>query len=290
MRKSWRRAPAIGYYQGMSSDPVTKRSRSIYLLPNLLTTIALFAGFYSIVAAIDGSFIAAGIGVFVAMIMDTMDGRVARLTNTQSDFGKEYDSLSDMVAFGLAPSVVVYQWGVERLTEYNVAWGRVGWLVAFLYTVAAAMRLARFNSAPPMGTGRFFQGLPSPAAAGMVAGFIWFSASNDIAGLAGLIQAFFVTAAAGLFMVSNFRYYSFKEINLGGRISFTYLLLIPLLLMLISLNPPVVLSGIFICYAFSGPLYWLLKDRHKLLIDDDEDEDDELVSMLAGDSESDGRE
>ncbi len=248
----------------------TKPRRGIYLLPNLLTTVALFAGFYSIVAAIDGNFVGAGIAVFVAMIMDTADGRVARLTQTESDFGKEYDSLSDMVAFGLAPAVVVYQWGVARLTEYSIAWGRVGWLVAFLYAVAAAMRLARFNSTPAGDDNTYFQGLPSPAAAGMVAGFVWLSANLNIAGFVGLAMAFLCTAAAGLLMVSNFRFYSFKKINLGGRISFTYLLLVPAILMLISLNPPVVLSAIFLTYAASGPVFWLLKDRHRAVAQDEE--------------------
>ncbi len=241
----------------------SKNRRGIYLLPNLLTTVALFAGFYAIVAAVDGNYGAAGAAVFVAMILDGADGRVARMTNTQSDFGKEYDSLSDMVSFGLAPAVVVYQWGVARLTEYSLAWGRIGWLVAFLYAVAAAMRLARFNSSPPMGNGRFFTGLASPSAAGMVAGFIWLSATHDIGGFGGLLMAFVITAVAGVCMVSNFRYYSFKDINLGSRISFTYLLAIPLILVLISIWPPLVLFLLFTCYALSGPVYWLLVDRHR---------------------------
>ncbi len=234
-----------------------KPRRGIYLLPNLLTTIALFAGFYAIVASIDGNFQAAGVAIFVAMVLDGMDGRVARLTSTESDFGKEFDSLSDMVAFGLAPAVVVYQWGVERLAEYSVAWGRVGWLVAFLFAVAAAMRLARFNSSPASQDKRYFVGLASPSAAGMVAGFVWLSARLEIAGLGGLALAFVVTAAAAALMVSNFRYYSFKELNLGSRIPFTYLLLIPLILILISVEPPVVLFSMFTGYGLSGPLLWL---------------------------------
>ncbi len=235
--------------------------RGIYLLPNLLTTVALFAGFYAIVAAIDGNFVAAGIAVYVAMFFDGVDGRVARMTSTQTDFGKEYDSLSDMVSFGLAPAVVVYQWGVARLTEYNLAWGRVGWLVAFLYAVAGAMRLARFNSAPAGGSGRFFLGLPSPSAAGMVAAFVWLSSTLQLAGLPGLVFAFVVTAAAGLLMVSSFRYYSFKDINLRGRIPFGYLLIVPLVLMFVSLEPPLVLFLLFSGYALSGPVYWLVRRR-----------------------------
>ncbi len=267
------RRAGLWHHPSVTSESDNKPRRGIYLLPNLLTTVALFAGFYSIVAAIDGNFVGAGIAVFIAMVMDTADGRVARLTNTQSDFGKEYDSLSDMVSFGLAPAVVVYQWGVARLTEYSITWGRVGWLVAFLYAVAAAMRLARFNSTPAVPGDAFFRGLPSPAAAGIVAGFVWLSASLNIAGFAGLALAFLFTAAAGLLMVSNFRFYSFKQINLGSRISFTYLLLVPAVLMLVSLNPPVVLASIFLSYAASGPLYWLFRDRHRLIEDADDAEE-----------------
>lgn len=240
-----------------------QRRRGIYLLPNLLTTVALFAGFYAIVAAVDGNFVAAGAAVYVAMILDGMDGRVARLTSTSTDFGKEYDSLSDMVSFGLAPAVVVYQWGVARLTDYNFAWGRVGWLVAFLFAVAAAMRLARFNSAPGAAKSRFFKGLPSPSAAGMVAGFVWLSAEHQIAGLGGLVLAFVITATAGLLMVSSFRYYGFKDINFRSRISFTYLLIVPLILMLVSLEPPLVLFIMFTAYASSGPMYSLFSRRRR---------------------------
>lgn len=256
------------------------RSRGIYLLPNLLTTLALFAGFYAIVAAIDGNFASAGIAVFVAMVMDGMDGRVARMTSTQSDFGKEYDSLSDMVSFGLAPAVVVYQWGVARLLEYSVAWGRIGWLVAFLFAVTAALRLARFNSAPESEEKSWFQGLPSPSAAALVAAFVWLSAEYSIGGFSGLVLAFAITAVAGALMVSNFRYYSFKSINLGRRVSFAYLLLVPLIIALISINPPLVLFILFLGYASSGPLLWLsgsspdriaILDGHADDIDDDSD-------------------
>ena len=171
--------------------------RGIFLLPNLLTIAALFAGFYSIVAAIDGNFQNAGAAIFIAMVLDGMDGRIARLTNTTTAFGKEYDSLSDMVSFGLAPAVVVYQWGVARLTEWNFAWGRAGWLVAFLFAVAAALRLARFNAQSQGASKRFFVGLPSPSAAALVAAFVWFSSKTQLAGLGGLALAFIITAAAG---------------------------------------------------------------------------------------------
>jgi len=243
--------------------PVKKkfRRRGIFLLPNLLTTAALFAGFYSIVAAVDGNFDKAGAAIFIAMILDGLDGRVARLTNTSTQFGKEYDSLSDMVSFGLAPAVVVYEWGVARLTEWNVAWGRVGWLVAFLFVVAAALRLARFNAQAASTSKRFFVGLPSPSAAALVAAFVWLSSELELAGLGGLALAFAVTAAAGVLMVSRFRYYSFKEVNFGGRIPFTYLIGIVLIFILISLDPPVVFLILFGTYAASGPFYWLWRRR-----------------------------
>jgi CDP-diacylglycerol---serine O-phosphatidyltransferase len=240
----------------MEPEPEGVRRRGIYLLPNLLTTAALFAGFYSIVAAVDGSFERAGAAIFVAMILDSLDGRVARLTKTSSQFGKEYDSLSDMVSFGLAPAIVVYQWGVARLAEWNVTWGRVGWLVAFLFAVAAALRLARFNSQIATADKRWFVGLPSPSAAGVVAAFVWLSSKLDITGLGGLAGAFLVTAVAGALMVSDFRYYSFKEVNFGRRIPFTWMLAIPLIFMIISIDPPLVFLLMFGIYALSGPVFW----------------------------------
>ena len=179
------------------------------MLPNLLTTAALFAGFYSIVAAVDGNFDKAGAAIFIAMVLDGLDGRVARLTNTSTQFGKEYDSLSDMVSFGLAPAVVVYEWGVARLTAWNVAWGRR--LVAFLFVVAAALRLARFNAQATATSKRFFVGLPSPSAAALVAAFVWLSSELELAGLGGLALAFAVTAAAAVLMVSPFPLLQFQR-------------------------------------------------------------------------------
>jgi CDP-diacylglycerol--serine O-phosphatidyltransferase len=248
----------------MNPEPEVARRRGIYLLPNLLTTAALFAGFYSIVAAVDGSFQRAGAAIFVAMVLDSLDGRVARLTKTSSQFGKEYDSLSDMVSFGLAPAIVVYQWGVARLTEWNVTWGRVGWLVAFLFAVTAALRLARFNAQIATSDKRWFVGLPSPSAAGVVAAFVWLSSKLGIEGLGGLAGAFIVTAVAGALMVSDFRYYSFKEINFGRRIPFTWMLAIPLVFMVISIDPPLVFLLMFGAYALSGPLYWYWRRRRGL--------------------------
>jgi len=245
------------------NEPAAHSRRGIYLLPNLFTTGALFAGFYAIVAAIDGNFHRAGMAVFVALLMDGMDGRIARLTSTESDFGKEYDSLSDMVSFGLAPALVVYQWGVARLSEYGVAWGRLGWLAAFLYAVTAALRLARFNTRVAKVDKRFFEGLPSPSAAALVAGLVWVGTDLGIDGLTGLTAAFFVTAAAGVLMVSRIPYYSFKELNLGSRVPFAYVLIIPLVFMLISLDPPAVLFLLFLAYALSGPIYVIWRFRRR---------------------------
>jgi CDP-diacylglycerol--serine O-phosphatidyltransferase len=232
--------------------------RGIYLLPNLLTTGALFAGFYAIVAAIDGNFERAGVAVFVAMVFDGLDGRVARLTSTESAFGKEYDSLSDMVSFGLAPAIVAYQWGVARIAEYGVVWGRGGWLAAFFFAVSAALRLARFNSRT-VADKRFFEGLPSPSAAAIVAAFVWFSSGWREPGLTGLVVAFTVTALSGALMVSRFSYYSFKEVNLGGRVPFAYIVIVPLAFALIAFHPPVVLFILFGTYALSGPALWLYR-------------------------------
>lgn len=244
---------------GTAGGAVRRRRRGIYLLPNLLTTGTLFSGFYSIIAAIDGHYEAAAQAVFVAMLFDGLDGRVARWTRTTSSFGKEYDSLSDMVAFGVAPAIVVYQWGVVRIAEYNHVWGRVGWVVTFLYAVAAALRLARFNTRTAVVDKRYFEGLPSPSAAAVVAGFIWCAASFELTGLPALILALPVTAAAGMLMVSQFYYSSFKGVKLTGRVRFTYALLVPLAFALIALHPPVVLLTLFGGFAASGPVAALVR-------------------------------
>src|ERR1700752_3440933 len=196
-----------------TDDYPQRRSKGIYLLPNLLTTCCLFSGFYAVVAAIDKHFDHAGMAVFAAMIFDTLDGRIARLTRTETFFGKEYDSLADMVAFGLAPAIVAYQWGVVRIAEYGHFWGRFGWLACFFYAVAAALRLARFNARAATADKRFFEGLPSPSAAAIVAGLVWASIHWHEPGLAGLIAAFAVTAIAGALMVSRFGYPSFKQLK-----------------------------------------------------------------------------
>jgi CDP-diacylglycerol--serine O-phosphatidyltransferase len=242
----------------MNADATPPASRrGIYLLPNLLTTGCLFFGFYAIVAAIDGNFQRAGLAVFVAMVFDGLDGRVARLTGTETHFGKEFDSLADMVAFGLAPAIVCYQWGVARIAEYGAAWGRFGWIAAFFYAAAAAMRLARFNARSATADKRYFEGLPSPSAAATVAAFVWLAHAYDIDGLPGLILAFTVTAAAGALMVSRFSYRSFKDIAAGERVRYSGLLLVPLVFALIALDPPVVLLVLFGGFALSAPCVWV---------------------------------
>lgn len=250
----------------MTDSPAKKpRRRGIYLLPNLLTTGALFTGFYSIVAAIDENFLGAAWAIYVAMFLDGLDGRVARMTSTESDFGKEFDSLADMVSFGLAPAIVTYQWGVERISEYGVLWGRLGWLAAFLYTAAAAFRLARFNTSLAVDDKRYFQGLPSPPAASGIAAMVWLSVHYEVQGLVALVAGIGITALTGLAMMSNFRYLSFKDFNLGSRVRFANLLIIPLVLIVVSLNPPVVLFALFLTYASSAPLYWFWRRRGSLL-------------------------
>ena len=233
------------------------RRKGIYLLPNLMTTGCLFSGFYGIVAAIDKHFDAAGKAVFIAMICDTLDGRLARLTKTESAFGKEYDSLADMVAFGLAPAIIAYQWGVVRIAEFGRYWGRFGWLACFFYAAAAALRLARFNARSATADKRYFEGLPSPSAAAIVAAFIWFASAWPEPGLAGLIGAFVGTAFAGALMVSSFSFPSFKQFNLDRRIRFVYIVLVPVFFVLIALEPPTMLLSMFGTYALSAPLLWV---------------------------------
>jgi CDP-diacylglycerol--serine O-phosphatidyltransferase len=233
-----------------------QRRRGIYLLPNLFTTGCLFAGFYAIVSAMTDRFEGAAVAIFVAMIMDGLDGRVARLTNTQSDFGAEYDSLADMVAFGLAPSLVVYEWALSSL-------GKLGWLAAFIYTAGAALRLARFNTQVGTAGKRYFQGLASPAAAAIIAGMVWVGADNDLAGIDWRFPAFVLTLMAGIFMVSNIRYRSFKDLDLKGKIPFVTLVVVVMVFVFISIDPPQVLFAVFLLYALSGPTFTLINLRRR---------------------------
>lgn len=242
------------------SDPRPKGlaprpSRRIYLLPNALTTASLFAGFYAIVQAMNQHFEQAAVAIFVSMVLDGLDGRVARLTNTQSAFGEQYDSLSDMVAFGVAPAVVVYEWALRGL-------GKWGWIAAFIYVAGAALRLARFNTNIGVVDKRFFQGLPSPASAALVAGLIWVvtdlretrwitATGADLAWV-----AWFATVYAGITMVSNAPFYSFKTFNLRRSVPFIFVLALVLIFALVSTDPPLVLFTLFLVYGVSGYALW----------------------------------
>lgn len=233
------------------------RRRGIYLLPNLFTTAALFAGFYAIVQAMNARYEQAAIAVFVAMVLDGLDGRVARLTRTQSEFGAEYDSLSDMVSFGAAPALIMYVWALQPL-------GRLGWIAAFIYCAGAALRLARFNTNIDVVDKRYFQGLPSPAAAALVAGFVWIVDDFQVDRVEWVrALACGVTIFAGLTMVTNVPFYSFKDINFRRSVPFWAILIIVLALILVSVHPPFVLFGLFVAYSVSGYVVWLWNLRRR---------------------------
>lgn len=239
----------------MNEEP-TSRRRGIYLLPNLFTTAALFAGFFAIVSAMEGAFDHAAAAIFVAMVLDGVDGRVARLTNTQSEFGTQYDSLADLISFGLAPSLVIHQWALHDL-------GKVGWLVAFLYTAGAALRLARFNTQVAKSDKRFFQGLASPAASALLAGLVWAGWANGLDGEALWLPAVVLTVLGGVLMVSNLRYRSFKDVDVKGRVPFVALLVVVLVFVLIASDPPQVLFAVALLYAVSGPVETLFSLRRR---------------------------
>jgi len=228
------------------------RHRSIYLLPNALTTANLFAGFYAIVQAMNGHFEAAAIAIFLALVFDGMDGRVARLTNTQSSFGEQYDSLADMTSFGMAPALVMYEWALSDL-------GRWGWLAAFVYVAGAALRLARFNANIAVVDKRFFQGLPSPAAAALVAGFVWLAVDNRLTLPDEILSwtAFVLTVYAGCTMVSNVPFYSGKSFALGRSVPFWGMLVVVGGFVFVSSDPPITLFALFILYGLSGWGIWL---------------------------------
>ena len=234
------------------------RRRGIYILPNLFTLANLFAGFYAIVQAMNLNFDLAAIGIFVAMGMDSLDGRVARMTKTQSAFGAEFDSLADMVSFGAAPALVMYEWALRDV-------GKLGWIAAFLYCACAALRLARFNVMLDVVDKRWFQGLPSPAAAALVAGCIWIAEDYDIDPASIRGWAVFVTIFAGLTMVSNLKYYSGKSINLRKSVPFFVVLLAVVVVALTALQPALVLFGGFVAYSVSGYVVsaWLYLRRRR---------------------------
>lgn len=239
--------------QHSSISELPRRPRGIYLIPNLFTTAALFFGFFAIVSAIRDNFQSAAIAIFVAMVFDSLDGRIARLTHTQTAFGAEYDSLSDMVSFGLAPSLVIYEWSLHNL-------GKFGWLVAFIYAAATALRLARFNTQLGVADKRYFQGLPCPSAAAIIAGLVWVGDEYQMTGDALKIIASLLTVLASLLMVSNIRYHSFKEPSLlQNKIRFVNLLLMVLSFAAIAIRPPEVLFTGFTIYAISGPILTLMQ-------------------------------
>jgi len=231
------------------------RKRGIYLLPSVLTTFGMFAGFYSIISSINGDFTVAAISILIAMMWDTLDGRVARLTNTQSAFGAEYDSLADLVSFGIAPALLVYQWSLYEL-------GRFGWLAVFVYLACAALRLARFNTQVGTADKRYFQGLPSPAAAGVIASMIWLkiwtfaSFDSDLISMGYYLGAG-ITILCGLLMVSNLRYYSFKEFD-SKKASFRFLLIVILSLIILVYKPNIILFTGFFVYLLSGPVITII--------------------------------
>lgn len=228
------------------------RRRGIYILPNIFTTLNLFAGFYAIVQGMNHDFEKAATAIFIAMVLDSLDGRVARLTRTQSAFGAEYDSLADMVSFGAAPALVMYEWALRDM-------GRIGWISAFVYCVGAALRLARFNTQLSVADKRWFQGLPSPAAAALVAGMIWVFNDYQVAGGEVKWFAAALTVYAGITMVSNVKFYSGKDINLRRAVPFWVVLMLVLALLLISLEPSHVLWGAMLAYGVSGYVAWLVQ-------------------------------
>ena len=238
--------------------PAINRRRGIYLLPNLFTTGALFSGFYAITSAMGGRYETAAVAIFVAMILDGLDGRVARLTNTQSEFGVQYDSLSDMVSFGAAPALVMYLWAFSSL-------GKLGLFAAFVHMAGGALRLARFNTQVETADKRYFQGLPSPAAAAILAGFIWICLEYGYDIEVFKYFALVLTISTGLLMVSNFRYSSFKEIDLKGKVPFVMAIAVMLGIAFVMAQPQIMLFLFFLAYAISGPVVTLVMRKRRWL-------------------------
>ena len=253
----------------MESENRTRR-RGVYLLPNLLTSAALFAAFYSIISGINGKFEAAAIAIIVAGLLDGLDGRVARLTKTQSDFGEQFDSLADVISFGLAPALLAFNWSLSSLRDISVLTGKLGWLAAFLFVACAALRLARFNTQAGIADKRYFQGLASPAAAGTLVFTIWFFVENDVAGASVRWLIFVETIVLGLLMFSNVRYFSFKAGPRGDKVPAYWIFLAILIIVLLALDPPVmgmnfgcayVISGLVM--TISGRRNWKYKREHR---------------------------
>ena len=247
----------------MEDDTHTRKRRGIYLLPNLFTTAAFFSGFYAIVAATNDKFEQAAVAVLIAMILDGVDGRVARMTNTQSEFGAEYDSLSDLASFGLAPALVMYEWSLASMRDISWQLGKLGWLAAFIYAVAAALRLARFNTKASSTDKRYFQGLPSPSAAAVIIGMVWVCFDAGIQGADVALLAWPLTVITGVLMVSKVPYYSFKDIDFQNRVPFFVILVVVLIFVFAAINPPIVLFTGFFLYALSGPVIAVLRRFRK---------------------------
>lgn len=253
------------------------KNRGIFLLPNLLTTAGLFSGFFAIVASMNNQFESAAVAIFIAMVFDGLDGRVARMTNTQSDFGAEYDSMADIVSFGMAPALVMYNWALSDL-------GKFGWLAAFIFVAGGALRLARFNTNLGSEDKRYFQGLAIPSAAAIVGGLVWVGSKYEIAPDSISYLAAIVTICAGLLMVSNFRYHSFKDVDWRGRVSFLVILAIVLAFVVVATEPSLVLFSIFFLYALSGPILTIrsvgrLELKH--VVGDTDDECEEELAQNA---------
>lgn len=247
----------------MTKITETAKRKGIYLLPNLFTTGALFAGYYSIIASINGKYEIAAISVFIAALLDGLDGRVARLTNTQSAFGEQYDSLSDLISFGLAPSLLMYTWSLKSLVHIHPVMGKIGWLAAFIYAVSGALRLARFNVQIGTVDKAYFQGLASPAAAAVVCSFVWVAVDYEFSGESLRFVSLGVTLFAGLLMVSRFRYYSFKTLPFKESVPFVWILILVMIFVLLALAPGKVLFIVFGFYALSGPVMTLNGLRKK---------------------------
>ena len=249
---------SLGYTDRMDSDPSVparpRPRRVVYLLPNLLTTGAMFAGFYAIVAAINGDYASAVVAIFVAGICDGLDGRVARLTNTQSEFGVQYDSLSDLVSFGVAPALVLFVWSLRSLSDYGPAWGKFGWAAAFIFAVCGALRLARFNTQVGTADKRWFVGLAIPAGAGLVMSFVWTVLDLGRSGKDVQFITPFIAIITGLLMISRFRYFSFKAWPRRDKVPFYAIPLILLILFALVVNTPRVLFAVAFLYALSGPV------------------------------------
>lgn len=254
-----------------SDEAQRKPPKGIYVLPNLVTLAALFGGFYAIVMAMNDRFDQAAIGVFCAMVLDSLDGRVARMTNTQSAFGEQMDSLSDMVSFGAAPALIAYEWALRPL-------GRWGWIAAFVYCACAALRLARFNVNTGVVDKRYFQGLPSPAAAALVMGLIWLMSDLGVSPQDVRWIVFAMCLASGLTMVTNVPFYSFKDFSMKKSVPFAFIVAIALVIAVINIHPPVVLFSLFVIYGLSGYVIYIMrraKGQHTSVISTSTDEPDE---------------